>query len=419
MLPGRDARRPVPELAVRQAGAVLDRQDPTILDQVGTIDGQGRLADQDTRLGICRRDVAPNGLHIFRRGGARFVDDHHVGHPQVGFARVIGELVAGPVRVGHDDVQIGAVKWQIVVTAVPQDDVSIFLRPAQDRLVVDSGVNDRAPAQVGLVFFTLFDRHLLALEVVVALEPLDALLQQVAVRHRVAHDDRLPPKRAQALDHVARRLTLTRPGPYRTYADHRQTRVEHRPARAEQGEARARRQRPAGQVHHVVVRDIGVREDAEIDGLAGDDLFQLGLGQNRNALGILRSSDLCRIDAPADVRDLRRREADDAIIGVTAEISVEVVKIAPRGAQYQYALLLASNHNSSFYGTRFRGASPSSLHDLASGVQPIRHLKQVGNHAERSRPNRLGLSFSVHPDVGDPQLGRRAHVVEIALGHVQ
>ena len=53
-------------------------------------------------LWVVELDVLPNCFNIPLLGRIHLVDDHHVGAPQVHFPRVVGELMAGAVRI-HDD----------------------------------------------------------------------------------------------------------------------------------------------------------------------------------------------------------------------------------------------------------------------------------------------------------------------------
>jgi hypothetical protein len=82
---------------------------------------------------------------------------------------VVGELVAGAVRVGHGDPQVGAVvrlagapkEGRVVVAAVPDDDMRVLLlRRPQDGLVVNARKHHGAGLQVLLVLLALLNRHL-------------------------------------------------------------------------------------------------------------------------------------------------------------------------------------------------------------------------------------------------------------------
>src|SRR2546430_13935517 len=73
----------------------------------------------------------------------RSVDDADVGHAQVRLAGVVAQLVAGAVRIDDDDVQVRLDERRVVVTAVPQHDIRLFLGRAQDPLVVEDRKSTR------------------------------------------------------------------------------------------------------------------------------------------------------------------------------------------------------------------------------------------------------------------------------------
>ena len=129
-------------------------------------------------LGLSSTHGSPDGLDCCRFGRVDLVDDHDVGHPDVGLARVVAALVTGTERVGNDDVEIRPVEREVVVAPVPQDDVGLELRFAQDRLVVDAGVEDPSGVEVRLVLLPLLDRRLVTIEVLVRGIPLDTLCGQ-------------------------------------------------------------------------------------------------------------------------------------------------------------------------------------------------------------------------------------------------
>ncbi len=153
---------------------------------------------------------------------------------------MIGELVAGPVRVGDHNVQVRPQERQVVVAAVPENHIAVNLRPPQDLLVVDPREHDRALAQVRLILLPLLDRHLVTVEVIVGLEPLHPLLAEVAVGHRVTDDHRLAAELPEPIDYVAGRLALAGSRAHRAHGNHRSPGLEHRVPRPQEHEAGAR-----------------------------------------------------------------------------------------------------------------------------------------------------------------------------------
>ena len=112
--------------------------------------------------GIEVADAAHHRVDGSLLGGVDLVDDDHVGHAQVGLAGVVAPLVTGAERVGHDDVEVGAEERQVVVAAIPDDDVGLLLGLAQDGLVVDAGEDDAPRIEVWLVLLALLDGRVVA-----------------------------------------------------------------------------------------------------------------------------------------------------------------------------------------------------------------------------------------------------------------
>src|SRR5439155_24675552 len=99
---------------------------------------------------------------------------------------------------------------EVVVAAVPQDDVSLLFGRAQNLLVVDPGVHDVAALEMRLVLLALLDGGVVALEIGIGGIALADLCAQVAVGHGVAHHDDAPPELLQERRHVTRGLALAR-----------------------------------------------------------------------------------------------------------------------------------------------------------------------------------------------------------------
>ena len=91
--------------------------------------------------------------------------------------------------------------------------------------------------------------------------------------------------------------------------------------------------------------EVAVGEDRAVDLEIADQPLQLGLRIDVDALGIERAGELFGVAAAVDSGNLRRSEADDLEVGVVAKEDVEVVKVAPSGAQNQdsFAMHEASN----------------------------------------------------------------------------
>ena len=258
----------------------------------------------------------------------RLVDDADVGHAQVGLARVVAELVARPVRVADDEVQVGLDERRVVVAPVPDDHVGLLLRAGEDGAVVDPGEDEVPLGEVRLVLLALLDRAVGGVEVLVALEALHGLLRQVAVGHRVAQDGDALARLAEQAGDVARRLALARAGAHRADGDDGLVGGDHGRARPEQAVVRPRGHGQRADVHDVLVRDVRVCEDDLVHVLAAHEVGQLLLGKDRDPVRVAGAGQRSGVDASLDVRDLRRREGDHLDLVAPPVHDVEVVEVA-------------------------------------------------------------------------------------------
>ena len=80
-------------------------------------------------------------------------------------AQALRDDVAEAQRIGHDDVEIGAVERQVVVPTVPEDHVCVRLHLLENLRIVHAGVDDGSVHDVRLVFLDLLDRAFVTLEV--------------------------------------------------------------------------------------------------------------------------------------------------------------------------------------------------------------------------------------------------------------
>ena len=271
-------------LAVRQRRAILDDQHPLAGDERRPVDDDRRGRLDDLRVRVDLADVRAQRVDRRQVGRVDLVDDDHVGQPQVGLARVIGQLVAHAQRVRHHDVQVRRIERRVVVAAVPQDHVGFGLRLGEDRAVVDAGIDDGAVGDVGLVLLDLLDRALVLLEIGERGEALHLLRRQVAIGHRVPHGRDLQPDLPQAR-RATRRVVWLLPAPVRTAQTATtgfvllsivRRALEHHEVGAGGVDER-------GAVHHVVVGHVAVREDHLVDLERADERLQVALGMNRDA----------------------------------------------------------------------------------------------------------------------------------------
>ena len=133
-----------------------------------------------------------------------------------------------------------------------------------------------------LVLLPLFNGDIVAIQVAVAGETLHALRYQVSIRHGMTNDDWFLPQLLESVGDEARRLALARPRSNGTDGDDRATTIEHHVVGPEKGKSGSSGDTAAGQVHDMLMRDIGIGEDAGIYTLFADDRLELILVMNRD-----------------------------------------------------------------------------------------------------------------------------------------
>ena len=207
----------------------------------------GDAASTTMARGLSARTERRTASIALGRRGVDLVDHHHVGAPQVGLARVVRGLVPGPVGVRHHDLQPRPVEGQVVVAAVPDDDLRLLLRLGQDGPVVHARVDHAARRDVRLVLLPLLDGAAVPVQVLHDREALDALPRDVAVRHGVADRHHLAALVAQDADHAPRGLALAAARAHRAHRDHRHAGLEHAGVRPDQPEIGPRGQDLRGQ----------------------------------------------------------------------------------------------------------------------------------------------------------------------------
>lgn len=99
--------------------------------------------------------------------------------------------------VGDHDVQIRAQEREVVVAAIPEDQVRLGLGGRQDPGIVDPGEQQVPGSHVRLVLFTLFQGAVGSVNVLDAGEPLNLLRRQLTIGHGMAQDRHSPPAPAR------------------------------------------------------------------------------------------------------------------------------------------------------------------------------------------------------------------------------
>ncbi len=90
-------------------------------------------------------------------------------------------------------------------------------------------------------------------------------------------------------------------------------------------------------MHDVRVRHVAVGEDDQPDAVGRADALEVVLGDDGNPVGVAWASQRGRVLPPRDAGDLCRGERDDLEARIVAERHVEVVEVAPCGADDDHA----------------------------------------------------------------------------------
>jgi hypothetical protein len=318
---------------MRERRSVFDHQHPSAPDRRGIVETHRRCRAHDGRSAVDRPDLVDDRLHAGRGRGVDLVDDDHVGHAERRLPGMVAVGLARPQGVGQDDVQAGAEEREIVVAAVPHDEVGFTLGALDDRRVVHPREYHVPRREVGLVLLALLGGASGRVQVRGVREALDALALEIAVGHRVTQHGHPVPSSAQPSPEPSRGLRLATAGPDGRDRDHRHSRPEHRPARPEQREVGAGGERAGGEMHDRRVRDIAVGEHHLVHALTDADRLQLHLVDDGDAVRVSRSRQRGRVAAVAQPGNLGLGERDHAHLGVVTVDHVEVVEVAAGRAE--------------------------------------------------------------------------------------
>ncbi len=324
-----------------------------------------------TASGLTVRDVREHALDVLELGGVDLVDDHDVGHAQVGLAGVVGELVARAERIGDGDVEIRLVEREVVVAAVPHDHVRLLLGPGEDVAVVDAGVHDHPELDGRLVLLALLGGRVGRVDVGERREALDAHRLEVAVRHRVPHERDPEPGVAEDPPDRPARLALAAARAHRGDGDHRPMRLEHRRVRSQQPEVGTGGEHRRRVVHDVGVGDVGVGEHHLVDVVVADDVGELGLRPDRDPVRVERPRQRRRVRPVVDPGDLGGRERDHPRRRVVAVDDVEVVEVTTSGS-HDHDLAHRCDPPSARSAAAGAGAGDASTRSHSTRSRPLR-----------------------------------------------
>ena len=323
----------VGHLAVGEGGTVFDHQHPAIADQVEVIDEDRRGGIDHQRLRIDFLDRFPHLIDAIGFGGVDLIDQHHVGHAQVGFTGIIKQLVSRAVGIDHRDVQVGLVEGQVVITTVPHNHIGFLLRLAHDRLIIHPGVDHVAAHDMWFIFLPLLDGAFVAVEIGQFGEALHPLGHQVAVGHRMADGGDLFARSLEQLHHPAGHLALAASGAHRTDCDHRFARFNHGALRAHQLKVGSGGIDPRCQRHHIVVGHVGVSEHRLLHTQITDQVFQFAFRIDLDPFRIEVAGQFGGIFSSVNIGNLGSGKSHHIIGLIIAVKRVEIMKIPTRRAK--------------------------------------------------------------------------------------
>ena len=99
--------------------------------------------------------------------------------------------MSGTVRVQHGDVNIRLIECKVVIASIPEDDIRFFFSLTQNRLVVDTGIDDDTIFDVGFILLPLLNGSVLEIEIGECSKPLHPLFNEISIRHGMSDCDHL------------------------------------------------------------------------------------------------------------------------------------------------------------------------------------------------------------------------------------
>jgi len=135
---------------------------------------------------------------------------------------MVAGFVAGTQRIGEHDMKVRPDEGEVVVAAVPENDVGFGFGGVEDPPVVDPGKNRVAGARWGSYSSRSSTVQCASSRSARLAKALDRRSLQVAVGHRVANHRHAQAAAAQQTRKVARGLRLAATGAHRRDRDHRQ-----------------------------------------------------------------------------------------------------------------------------------------------------------------------------------------------------
>ncbi|MCS6778151.1 MAG: hypothetical protein NZ555_00420 [Geminicoccaceae bacterium] len=217
--------------------------------------------------------------------------------------------------------------------------------------LVDAEEDPVAGLEMRLELLALLDRELGLVELPEARESHHPSRQQIAIGHRMSHHRDLAASGGQAAGEMARHLGLATARAHRRHRDDRKPRSEHARARTHEQEIRPERQSARGCVHHLDMSDVAVGEHHAVDRSATGERLELGLGQDRDPLGVERPGERRRVASARQPGDLGRGEGHHLACRIGTKHHVEDVEVAAPGPQDHGRGAFDAHHTPRFFAS--------------------------------------------------------------------
>jgi len=317
---------------VRQGGTIFNDQHTLATNGFRVIHKERGGSFNDNRLGIQFMQAVAHSNHCIRIRRIHLVNHKDIRCPDIGFTGMIGAFVTGSVRVSNHDGKIGNIEREVIIPAVPKDNIHFLFSLAQDGFVIDASVHNHTIVNVRFVFLALFNGALVLFQVSIRGKTLHFLLYQVPIGHGMADGCHLVAHIPQDQGNTAGGLAFARTGADRTDRNHRLGGFQLGGVLTHQAKIRTHCHDQRCLVHDNLMRHITVRKYHLVHLVFPNQVLQFAFRVNRNSFRVQRSSKLSRIAATFNVGNLCRRKCHNFVILVVTEENIEVVKVAPSGA---------------------------------------------------------------------------------------
>jgi hypothetical protein len=228
--------RSVRHSAVGHRWPIFDYQHPFAPDgvRVGDRDLQGGF--HEGGFGIQLLQIGSNRLHGCRLSRVDLADDKDVCRSGIGFAGVVQGFMSWPTCIRKHHVQVWNEERQVVVPAIPDQNIGFLFGPSEDLLIVDTSEHRDAGFDQRLILLAFLQGAVVPIQVRQFAEPLHRLSGQVAIGHGMANRHDSVAEIAEYTTNVSGSGAFAGAGTDSAKSDHRFGRPQLRVARTQQAE---------------------------------------------------------------------------------------------------------------------------------------------------------------------------------------